>query len=346
MWLSKEMLSTSVQYLFTCLIPMLFVRNARFAIILRNLGEEQASRLDDKSFIKNDLLARDAQPYILDNMLLYSFLRLLSKINILVILFLPVYLHLYKNTSPDVYLLRRAFEIFQGIFCFFNISVSLFSFSFIEDEKPRMMKPADAKEEYEAEYSKAKEMFLQVKNDESIPVRKKLHLLHLMEQNLGLLIDYHCRLAENTKQVDSDELDRLYRCLQHVEQECIALRPKNMREYDIRYYSQCLWACTNIAEKEYRTARELYFAAVSQKQKKKFLYRMEDQVEVIGDELYDAILVGADLPYASVLRRENLEQAYALYIRLVDDMRSLLPKKHIDILDGNGKLYRELFEYV
>lgn len=346
MWLSKEILGIFARYLFSCLIPMLFLYFAQFAIIQRNLGEEQASRLDDKSFINNDLLARDAQPYIVDNKLLYSFLRFLSKVYLLTLLLLPVYLHLYLSTSPDMYFLRRVLEVFIGVFGFFNLSVSFLSFAFIEDEKPRMMKPADAKEEYEAEYSKAKEMFLQVKNDESIPARKKLHLLHLMEQNLGLLIDYHCRLAENTKQVDSDELDRLYRCLQHVEQECIALRPKNMREYDIRYYSQCLWACTNIAEKEYRTARERYFAAVFQKQKKKFLYQMEDKVEAIGDELYDAILVGADLPYASVLRRENLEQAYALYIRLVDDMRSLLPKKHIDILDGNGKLYRELFEYV
>lgn len=345
MELTKEILSTSAQYVFASVIPMPFLWIAKFAIVQRNLGEEQDDRLDDKNYLKNFLFHRDAQPYIFDNKLLYGFLRLLSKINIVVILFLPVYLHLYINTSPDAYLLRRVFEIFQGVFGFFNISVSLYSFAFIEDKKPRMIKSADAKEKYEAEYSEAKEMFLQVKNDESIPVRKKLHLLHSMEQNLGLLIDYHCRLAENTKQADSGELDRLFRCLQNVEQECITLNPKNMWEYDIRYYSQCLWVCSNITEREYHAARELYFTEVSQKKKEKYLYQMEEQVEIVGDDLYDAIVVGAKLSYASALQRENMEQAYALYIRLLDEIRPHFSKKDLAALDHNGKLYQELLEY-
>ena len=223
MWLFKEILGVSIHYLLVCLIPMSFLHITKVAVVQRNLGEKQVDRLDDKSFLKNCILLQDAKPYIFDNRLLYHVLCLFSKVYTILVVFLPFYIVLYQYTSEDMYILRRTFEVFQGIYGFLSIDVAFLSFAFIEDKKPRMVKPILESQRYSTDYFDAKKSFLRIKNDLSVSKRKKAKLIYQMEQSVGLLVDYECRLMENTKQQDTEKIDQLFRYLLEIEQECILL---------------------------------------------------------------------------------------------------------------------------
>ena len=100
-----------------------------------------------------------------------------------------------------------------------------------------------------------------------------------------------------------------------------------------------------MAELRYNENRKKFIQESSEKNKQEYLNQMEEHITVIGDDLYDAIVIGTKISYVSDLQRENMEHAYNIYAKLLKDAQPYLSRKSFSVFEHNRKLYQELLDY-
>lgn len=216
----------------------------------------------------------------------------------------------------DMYIFRRVMEIGQGVSGFIGMDAAFISFYIVDLESPREMKKEYDEEQYRKEYMRAKDAF----NKTNRPKRKRA-LLHRMEQSIALLIDYNTRMMENGRLERADELDQLFPQLERIEQQFLKLG--NIKsKYEIRWYTQCLWCCVTLPKLRFEEAKQYQCTDSS-----KCWDKMTNELTIVGEELYDSIITATSVGYVSLPQRENMYEAYHLYVQMMQELQELFPQE-------------------